>query len=103
MKTVMRFAKYILLTYCITGLVYSAGGYIHRSIIGKQEVFSPLIGIPSDMISWPWMVYADLKHIGVGLQDVLALISLLLCIVLFVRKELNLNKSMENDDKRPIK
>ena len=101
MKTLIRFAKYMILTYCVTGLVYSVAGYIYRSSIGKQEVFSPLIGVPFDILSWTWMVYADLRHIGVGLQDVLALISLVLCIVLFVRKELNLKKSMEKDDKNP--
>ena len=101
MKTLVRFTKYLILSYCVTGLVYGAAGTIYRSVIGKQEVFSPLIGIPLDIVGWPWMVYADLKHIGIGLQDGLALISLVLCIVLFVRKELNLKKSMEKDDKNP--
>jgi len=101
MKTLVRFTKYLILSYCVTGLVYGAAGTIYRSVIGKQEVFSPLIGIPLDIVGWPWMVYADLKHIGIGLQDGLALISLVLCLTIFIRKELNLNKSMEKDDKNP--
>lgn len=101
MKTLIRFAKYMILAYCVTGLVYGAAGYIYRSVIGKQEVFSPLIGIPFDILSWPWMVYADLRHIGVGLQDVLVFISIALCIAVVIRKELNLKKSMEKDDKNP--
>jgi polyferredoxin len=38
--------KYILLTYISSGLLYSMAGYIYRSIIGKENVLSLLIGIP---------------------------------------------------------
>jgi len=41
MKTLVRFVKYLIFPYCITGLVYSAAGYVYREVIGKQEVFSP--------------------------------------------------------------
>ncbi|MGV8025553.1 MAG: hypothetical protein AB2L18_03230 [Anaerolineaceae bacterium] len=39
MKTFVRFVKYLIFTYCITGLVYNAAGYAYREVIGKQEVF----------------------------------------------------------------
>ncbi len=74
----------ILIIYCVAGLVYGITGLISRSLQGKAEVISPLLGLPLDMISWPWMVYADWRNIGILLQDVLALISIILCIVLMV-------------------
>jgi len=43
------------------------------------------------------MVYADLKHIGVGLQDFMAFISLAVCLVIVITKELNLKKNIEKD------
>jgi len=97
MKTFVRFVKYLIFTYCITGLVYSAAGYVYREVVGKQEVFSPLISVPSTVLSWPWMVYADLKHIGVGLQDIMAFISLVVCLVVVITKELNLKKNIKKD------
>lgn len=101
-KKTLRIAGYILLSYCITGLIYSAAGYIYRGMIGKQEVFSAWIAIPFDIVGWSWMVYADVKHIGMGIQDVLALISMMLCVVLFLRKELHLNRDVEDGGKKPI-
>ena len=84
--------KYICLTYVATGLAYSVSGYIYRAVIGKQEVFSPLIGIPMDVLFWPWAVYADLKHIGVMPQDVLVVLSIAICIVILTRRQILLKK-----------
>lgn len=97
MRTLRRFARGTILTYFVTGMVYSLTGYVHRAVTGKQEVFSPLIGIPVDVIGWPWMVYADLKHIstiGVKPQPILALISVVVFIFLFARTELLSRRSM---------
>lgn len=82
-------AKAVILAYLAAGLVYSVAGYIHRGIIGRQEVFSPLLGIPMDVIGWPQMVYADLKHIGsIGFkaQPLLALIAMVTLAGIFVRR-----------------
>lgn len=87
--------KRIILAYFVTGMVYSVAGYLQRSIMGRQEVFSPLIGLPMDIAGWPWMVYADLKHIGIKPQDVLTMISIVMFIVIFVSKELLLKRSMK--------
>jgi len=84
MKNFFRWVIHILVVYCIAGLVYGFTGLISRNLQGKAEVISPLIGLPMDMVSWPWMVYADLRNIGILLQDVLALVSIILCIVLLV-------------------
>lgn len=79
-----KIVRWVLLIYCIAGLVYGISGLITRNMVGKEEVLSPWIGVPLDMISWPWMVYADWKNIGIKLQDVLTLAALILCIVLIV-------------------
>ena len=78
---------YILLTYVATSLLYSMAGYIYRSIIGKEHVFPPLIGIPLALVGWPWMLYADLKHVRILPQDVAAFLSIAFCFVVFAIRE----------------
>lgn len=88
-------AKRIALAYCVTGLLYSAAGYLHRAIVGKGEVFSPLIGVPMDVVGWPWMVYADLKHMGaIGLkpQPLVALLSAAAFVAAYVVSGLRLRE-----------
>jgi len=75
----------IVLAYFVTGIIYVVTGYLHNITIGKQIVFSPLIGIPLGAPFWPMMVYADLKHIGIMPQDVLTLLSAFIFIILFVK------------------
>ena len=75
----------IILAYFVIGVVYVVTGYLYNIIIGKQIVFSLLVAIPMGATGWPMMVYADLKHIGVRPQDVSALISILLFIIIFVK------------------
>lgn len=79
----------MLLAYAVAGLIYGCTGRINRAILGKEEVFSPLLSLPLHVIGWPWMVYADLKHIGIQPQDVLALVALVVCVAIMVRKEAN--------------
>ena len=81
MKKIFR---WLLLAYGIAGLVYGISGSIARNLVGKAEVITPWIGIPLDMVSWPWMVYADFKNIGIMIQDALALVAFVLCIVLII-------------------
>lgn len=75
----------IVFAYLITGIVYIVTGYLYRIIIGKQIVFSPLVGIPLGAPFWVMMVYADLRHIGIMPRDVSALISVILFILIFVK------------------
>ena len=86
----------ILILYCIAGLVYGISGLATRNLVGKEEVISPWIGVPLDVISWPWMVYADWKNIGMKLQDILALGSIILYIVLMVYFKMRRKKKSEN-------
>ena len=83
---------FIFLTYVVNGLLYGMVGYIYKSIIGKVHVFSPLIGIPLDLVGWPWMLYADLKHIGILPQDVAAFLSITFCIVVIAIRKTRLRK-----------
>jgi len=89
---IKRTVKYILLTYIVSGLSYSIAGYVYRSAIGKENVFSPLIGIPLTIADWPEMVYADLKHFGTMPQDIAAFLSITLCIIVFIIREICLRK-----------
>jgi len=75
----------IVVAYLVIGIVYAMTGYLHRIIIGKEVVFSPLVGIPLAATGWPMMVYADLKNIGIRPQDVSALISIFVFIMIFVK------------------
>ncbi len=81
MKKIIR---WLLFAYCIAGLVYGISGSVARSLVGKAEVISLWIGIPLDMVSWPWMIYADFKNIGILIQDALALVAFVLCIALII-------------------
>lgn len=103
MKRILKIVKYALVSYAAAGLVYSLVGSLYRGIVGKQEVFSPWLGIPLDIVGWSWMVYADLKHIGVGIQDAAALISLVLCVVFILRKEWRSKKLTEDGTQHPIR
>jgi hypothetical protein len=61
----------------VIGGLYYLAGYLQNLVIGKQNVFSPIIGLPLTMLGWPQMVYADLVHLpslGLKIPAVLALI-----------------------------
>ena len=75
----------IVLAYFVIGIVYGVTGYLYRIVIGKQIVFSPLVGIPLAASGWPMMVYADLKHIGILPQDISTLVSIFIFIMIFVK------------------
>ncbi len=99
-KTLKRFAKRIILAYCLIGLVYYVTGFVYNLFIGKQNVFSPLVDIPMVLMGWPLMVYADLKHLGIlGLRPApfLALASIVVFIVVFIGRELHLRKSIKGE------
>ena len=85
-RGLIRWISFILLAYSVIGGVYYLAGYLQNLVIGKQNVFSPLIGLPLTMLGWPQMVYADLVHLpslGLKIPTVLALV-LLLSVICFV-------------------
>jgi len=98
-RGLIRWISFILLAYPVIGGVYYLAGYLQNLVIGKQNVFSPLIGLPLTMLGWPQMVYADLVHLrslGLKIPTVLALV-LLLSVICFVTitivKESNITHS----------
>jgi hypothetical protein len=77
---------FILLAYVMIGGVYYLTGYLQNLMVGKQNVFSPIIGLPLTMLGWPQMVYADLVHLpslGLKIPTVLALV-LLVSVIGFI-------------------
>jgi len=75
----------IILAYFLVGLIYGLTGYLQNMILGKQIVFSPLIGIPISMVFWPAFVYADLRNIGVRLHDLMAFAAIIVSIVILLK------------------
>ncbi|MHA1805328.1 MAG: hypothetical protein ACTSU4_12500 [Promethearchaeota archaeon] len=52
------------------GLIYIVIGYVSRIIQGKEIVFSPIISILiGTPFFWPMMVYADIIHVGLKIED----------------------------------
>ncbi|MBW6466414.1 MAG: hypothetical protein K0B06_07930 [Brevefilum sp.] len=81
-----QWAIFILLSYFVIGSVYYLASYARNLVIGKQIVFSPIIGLPLTIIGWPQMVYADIIHLqslGLNFPTVLVLV-LLLSMICFV-------------------
>jgi hypothetical protein len=77
-----------ILVYITAGLAYNITSDIYLWTIGKEAVFSPVLGMALDIVGWPWMVYADLKHIGVKPQDIAAFLPIVaLLINLFSKKK----------------
>lgn len=90
---------FFLLAYVVIGGVYYLAGYLQNLVIGQQNVFSPIVGLPLTMLGWPQMVYADLVHLpslGLKIPTILALvllISVISFVVITIVKELNAPQS----------
>jgi hypothetical protein len=70
----------------VIGSIYYLASHVHNLVIGKQIVFSPIIGFPLTIIGWPQMVYADIIHLqslGLKFPTVLVLV-LLLSMICYV-------------------
>ncbi len=87
MHRVKRILTYLVITYAVTGLAFSLAGYIYRHSIGKEDVFSPLIGVPLDIVAWPFSFYGDVLNFGFRPQEIAAGVVLIGCIIFFVIKE----------------
>jgi hypothetical protein len=83
LKKVVKVAVILILAYLILGLVYYSSGVIYRLIIGKPEVFSPLVGLPLTLLGMPWMLYADFFHRAtLGIKPPLIVTSILLVVMI---------------------
>ena len=88
MKRKVTFGKivwFIIIAYLCIGLVYSLSGYIQHAINGKSETFSPLIGIPLDMLGWPFNMRGDYINGFLDLQFFVTLAAFVLAFILFLR------------------
>jgi hypothetical protein len=81
----MQLIRRLIISYFTIGLLFSITGYIERAIEKKPEVFSPLVGIPFDIIGWPWSLWGNTVHNDIGFQAFTTWFScaLALIIVLF--------------------
>jgi hypothetical protein len=71
----------LFIAYVIVGSVYYLSGYFYNLSIGKDNVFSPILGYPLAVIGWPFSFHADFKHrasLGVKMSFPLTLISIVL-------------------------
>lgn len=86
----------VVLAYFIIGLIYVMTGELYSLFIGKERTFLPLIGILFSPF-WPMMVYANFKHEGPMLQDVLALLSTIIVIAICVKNWIPTSKNQNRN------
>jgi len=82
-KHFLRWIGKLFLAYLAVGVVYYVSGYIYNIFIGKQNVFSPFIGLPLTLLAWPQMLWADFIHretLGIKPPLVLTCLSLVLIV-----------------------
>ncbi len=87
-KIVFRWLLRIFLGYLAIGVVYYFSGYFYNLVIGKQNIFSPIIGLPLTLIGWPQMLSADFIHremLGVKPSMTITFLSILVVLVWIVR------------------
>ncbi len=80
-KKVFKWVIRLVIAYVIIGSVYYLSGYFYNLSIGKDIVFSPILGYPLAVIGWPFSLRADFKHrasLGVKVSFPLTLISIVL-------------------------
>ena len=76
---------FFIISYLGIGLVYSLSGYIQLAIDDKSVTFSPLIGIPLDLLGWPLNMRADYIHGFQDLQFFITFATILIAFILFLR------------------
>ncbi len=80
-----RIVFFIIIAYLIIGLINSLTGYAIDLIAAKPIVFSPLVGIPLDMIGLPWSFRGDYIKGFLDVQFFVTLAAILLTLILFFR------------------
>jgi len=102
-KKAIRWVVSILFAYILIGLVYFFSGFLYNIYIGKQNIFSPIIGIPLTISGLPWMLYADIINVDkLGLKFsviiTLSVLSVIIMIFIFaVVKQINNAKKINPD------
>ena len=88
-KPVIKWITSTILAYIGVGFLYYIAGYLENWATGKQNVFSPIIGLPLTVISWPQMVIADLTHfqtLGLRRPALIALFALAVLVTIAFKR-----------------
>lgn len=80
-----KIVRFIILAWLLIGLVYSLAGYIPAWIAGETPTYSPTLGIPMDVVGWPWAMRGDYLNGSLDMQFFLTLAALFLALILFLR------------------
>jgi len=86
-KKVFNWMIRLLIAYVIMGSVYYLSVYFYNLSIGKENVFSSILGYPLAVIGWPLSLHADFIHrasLGVKLSFPLILLSIVLVVIWLV-------------------
>ncbi|MDF1520194.1 MAG: hypothetical protein RQ728_04730 [Brevefilum sp.] len=88
-KKVFNWVIRLLIAYVIVGSVYYLSGYFYNLSIGKDNVFSPILGYPLAVIGWPLSLYADFIHrqsLGIKPSFVVTILAIVLALFWFLRR-----------------
>ena len=77
--------RFIILAWLLIGLVYSLADYIPTWLAAETPLLSALLGIPMDIVGWPWAMWADYGSGELDLQFFATLAAILIALVLFLR------------------
>lgn len=77
----------LIIGYILVGSIYFVSGYIYNHLVGKGNVFSPIIGFPLVLLGWPMMLRADIIHrqtLGLKFYSILSLFTLIVVLLFFL-------------------
>jgi len=82
-KKVFKWIIRLLVAYVIVGSVYYLSGYMYNLSIGKDNVFSLILGYPLAVIGWPPSLYADFIHrqsLGIKPSFIMTILAIVLVL-----------------------
>lgn len=77
----------IVFGYILIGSIYFVSGFVYNLLMGKQIIISSIVGFPLTIISWPWMISADLIHhhtLGIRIPTVFTNLSMGMLLTLMI-------------------
>lgn len=90
MKNWIRLIVQAIAAFLLIGLLYSITGYLYRASIGRPAVFHPLVGVPLEMLGWPYILRGMLLQGDWNPQGFVALGALVIAIGFLFRSALQL-------------
>jgi len=92
----MQLIRRLIISYFTIGLLFSITGYIERAIENKPEVFSPLVGIPFDIIGWPWSLRGYTIDNNIGFQAFTTWFSFALALIIVLYSSIKDCRKLHN-------